>query len=92
MSLDALGVLIQGWRRGQGRLLRPRYAASPNLPGHPVLLDRSLWPLVDTIVGDRGLGTFLRPGESGVVLLDLPGENPDVDTPGDLHTLEGLNS
>jgi molybdenum cofactor cytidylyltransferase len=92
VSLDALGVLIQGWRRGQGRSLRPRYAASPNGPEHPVLLDRSLWPLVDTIVGDRGLGTFLRPGESGVVLLDLPGENPDVDTPDDLHTLEGFNS
>jgi molybdenum cofactor cytidylyltransferase len=92
VSLDALEVLIQGWREGQGRLLRPRYAASPDVPGHPVLLDRSLWPLVDTIVGDQGLGTVLRPGEPGVVLLDLPGVNPDVDTPGDLHTLEGMNS
>jgi molybdenum cofactor cytidylyltransferase len=92
VRLDTLSVLIQGWRNGQGRLLRPRYAASPTVPGHPVLLDRSLWPLIDTIAGDRGLGTFLRPGEPGVVLLDLPGENPDVDTPGDLHALEGLNS
>lgn len=92
VGLDALEVLIQGWREGQGRLLRPRYAASPDVPGHPVLLDRSLWPLVDTIVGDQGLGTVLRPGEPGVVLLDLPGVNPDVDTPGDLHTLEGMNS
>lgn len=92
VRLDTLGVLIQGWRNGQGRLLRPRYAASPDVPGHPVLLDRSLWPLAETIAGDRGLGTLPHPHEPGVVLLDLPGENPDIDTPADLHALEGLNS
>jgi molybdenum cofactor cytidylyltransferase len=92
VRLDALDVLIQGWRNGQGSLLRPRYAASPRVPGHPVLLDRSLWPLAERITGDHGLGTILQPGEPGVVSLDLPGVNPDIDTPDDLHALEGLNS
>jgi molybdenum cofactor cytidylyltransferase len=92
VRLDAIAVLIQGWRNGQGRLLRPRYAASPDVPGHPVLLDRSLWPRADTITGDHGLGTVMGPGEAGLALLDLPGANPDIDTPGDLQALEGPNS
>jgi molybdenum cofactor cytidylyltransferase len=92
VRLDTLGVLIRGWRHGQGRMLRPRYADSPEVPGHPVLLDRSIWPLTETITGDCGLGTVLPPDASGVVLLDLPGANPDIDTPADLRSLEGLNS
>lgn len=91
VRLDTLAALIQGWRNGQGRMLRPRYAAAPQLPGHPVLLDRSLWRLAETITGDRGLGTLLRSDEPGSVLLDLPGGNPDIDTAAELRALEGLN-
>jgi CTP:molybdopterin cytidylyltransferase MocA len=91
VRLDTLAALIQGWREGQGSMLRPRYAAAPQLPGHPVLLDRSLWHLAETITGDRGLGTLLRPDDPGVVLLNVPGENPDIDTAADLRALEGLN-
>jgi molybdenum cofactor cytidylyltransferase len=88
VRLETIGVLIQAWRNGQGRLLRPRYAAAPEVPGHPVLLDRSLWPLAERITGDRGLSAVLHADEPGVVLLDLPGKNPDIDTPADLHDLE----
>jgi molybdenum cofactor cytidylyltransferase len=91
VRLDTLATLIRGWRNGEGRMLRPRYAAAPHVPGHPVLLDRSLWHLAETITGDRGLGTLLRPDEPGFTLLDLPGENPDIDTAADLRALEGLN-
>jgi CTP:molybdopterin cytidylyltransferase MocA len=61
------------------------------VPGHPVLLERSTWSLVERISGDRGLGALLRPGEPGVGVLELPGGNPDIDTAGDLLTLEGPN-
>lgn len=91
VRLDTLAALIRGWRNGAGRMLRPRYAAAPQVPGHPVLLDRSLWHLAQTITGDRGLGTLLRPNEPGLVSVDLPGENPDIDTTADLRALERLN-
>ncbi|HEY7636086.1 MAG TPA: nucleotidyltransferase family protein [Gemmatimonadales bacterium] len=91
VRLDAVGALIQGWRDGRGPVLRPRYASTPEVPGHPVLLERSTWSLVERISGDRGLGALLRPGEPGVGVLELPGGNPDIDTAGDLLTLEGPN-
>jgi len=91
VSLATLAALIRGWREGQGRMLRPRYAKAPQIPGHPVLLDRSLWHLAETITGDRGLAGLVRPNEPGFVLVDLPGENPDIDTAADLRALEGLN-
>jgi CTP:molybdopterin cytidylyltransferase MocA len=54
-----------------------------------VLLDRSLWPLADHLQADAGLGHLLGAGAAGVTLIDVPGSNPDVDTPADLHLLEG---
>jgi molybdenum cofactor cytidylyltransferase len=92
VKLEVIGALAEAWRNRQGRFIRPRYFASPDEPGHPVLLDRSLWLAAEAIRGDVGLGTFQRPGEPGVILLDLPGENPDIDTPHDLRALEGRAS
>ncbi len=86
---EILAGLVQGWRAGLGVVLRPRYAAAPDEPGHPVLLDRSVWPLAGTLDGDRGLGGLFPAGAEGVALIDMAGRNPDVDTPDDLTTLEG---
>jgi molybdenum cofactor cytidylyltransferase len=90
VRLDTLAVLIAAWRQGLGDLIRPRYAQAGGAPGHPVLADRSLWPLADQLQGDAGLGAIRPVGAAGVAVIDLPGRNPDVDTPADLHTLEGL--
>jgi CTP:molybdopterin cytidylyltransferase MocA len=91
VRLDTLHLLIQSWRHGQGRTLRPRYADSPEVPGHPVLLDRSLWNLAELVTGDRGLDPFLR-DDPQLVFLDVPGSNPDIDSAADLRTIEGQNS
>lgn len=92
VRLDVLAVLVAAWHERLGVLIRPRYAAAPDEPGHPVLLDRSVWPLADRLEGDRGVGALLDPGADGVALIDVAGRNPDVDTPADLHTLEGSSS
>jgi molybdenum cofactor cytidylyltransferase len=89
VRLDVLAVLVAAWHEGLGTLIRPRYAGNPDQPGHPVLLDRSIWPLADQLQGDMGLGHVLAAGATGVALIDVPGSNPDVDTPADLHLLEG---
>lgn len=62
--------------------MRPRYADRPGEPGHPVLLHRQLWPEVATLEGDEGAGALLR--GRAVTLVDVPGRNPDIDTPADL--------
>jgi len=86
---DVLGRLIAAWRAGRGTLVRPRYAEAPDEPGHPVLASRSLWPLADRLEGEAGFGALFRPGSPEVALIDAAGRNPDVDTPADLHMLEG---
>jgi molybdenum cofactor cytidylyltransferase len=89
VRLDVVAVLVAAWHERLGVLIRPRYARTPDQPGHPVLLDRSLWPLADQLEGDAGVGQLLPAGTAGAALIDLPGSNPDVDTPADLHLLEG---
>jgi CTP:molybdopterin cytidylyltransferase MocA len=89
---DVVAALVGGWRAGLGVVLRPRYAGAPDEPGHPVLLDRVVWPLAAALEGDRGLGSLFPPGAAGVALIDVAGRNPDVDTPDDLTTLEGSSS
>ena len=54
------------------------------MPGHPVLIDRSLWPLVQQLEGDEGLGAVLRSGQVAVDLVPVDGRNPDIDTRADL--------
>ena len=82
---EVIAGLVAGWRRS-GRSIRPRYLASPAEPGHPVLLDRSLWHLAERLTGDTGLRQLLA--SEPVTLLDVPGANPDVDSPADLRQLE----
>jgi CTP:molybdopterin cytidylyltransferase MocA len=82
---EVIARLVEGWRQS-GRSTRPRYLATPAEPGHPVLLDRSLWHLAGGLTGDTGLRVLLA-GEP-VTLMDVPGANPDVDTPADLRRLE----
>jgi CTP:molybdopterin cytidylyltransferase MocA len=89
LRLDVVAVLVAAWHEQLGLLIRPRYARSPDEPGHPVLVDRSLWPLTAQLEGDAGVGRLLPDGAPGVALINIPGSNPDVDTPADLHLLEG---
>jgi len=89
IRLDVIAQLAAAWRAGAGPILRPRYAGSPGSPGHPVLLERSVWRGVDRLEGDAGLGALIASGTARVTLVDVAGINPDVDTPADLYTLNG---
>lgn len=84
---EVIAALVAEWRRS-GSSARPRYRDTPDTPGHPVLVDRSLWRLAGRLNGDTGLAALLR--GHPMVLLDVPGANPDVDTPEDLRQLEDI--
>ena len=56
---------------------------SPN----PVLARRSIWRLADELAGDRGFGPLLAAHPELVRSIEVPGANPDVDTPADLDRL-----
>ncbi|MFL5496562.1 MAG: NTP transferase domain-containing protein [Gemmatimonadales bacterium] len=89
IRLDVVARLADAWRAHEGGILRPRYAGAPEIPGHPVLLDRAVWSLADRLEGDAGLGPVLASEAAEVTTVDVPGTNPDVDTPADLHLLNG---
>ncbi len=88
VRLDVIEAIVRTWRDRGADTVRPRYAESPEVPGHPVLLDRSTWPLADRLEGDSGLAGLLESRTLPVTVVDVPGWNPDVDTPADLLSLE----
>lgn len=68
----------------------PRYA--DGLAGNPVLLERAVWPLAATLTGDRGMSQLFDGRPDLVTYVDVPGVNPDVDTPADLEVLDGAGA
>ncbi len=60
----------------------PRYRGGGG--ANPALLLRAAWPLAAALDGDRGFGPLIKAHPELVVEVDLPGDNPDVDTPTDL--------
>ena len=66
-------------------MIVPRYAHGGG--GNPVLLRRSAWTVADTIEGDEGLRSVIATSPDLVGFVDVPGSNPDVDTPADLQRL-----
>ena len=85
---DVLESLLNEWRSGSHPVIRPRYAEEPATPGHPVLLDRSIWPRVDELRGDAGFAPLLQTCPELVKNVDVSGTNPDINTPSDLANLE----
>ena len=89
LQLDTIAALVHAWRTTSATCLRPRYAGEPDAPGHPVLLARSAWHLTGSLTGDRGLAPLFEQGLLRPFLVDVPGTNPDIDTPSDLEALRG---
>jgi CTP:molybdopterin cytidylyltransferase MocA len=87
VTAATLAALVDAWRHGAGPAIRPVYEGEPGVPGHPMLLDRSVWALADELSGDAGFGPLIKERRLVVSLLRRPGRNPDVDTPADLAAL-----
>jgi CTP:molybdopterin cytidylyltransferase MocA len=88
VQLEVVEVLIAAWHAGRGTIIRPAYQGSPGIPGHPTLLDSSVWPQARRLQGDRGFAALIKSASFPTVTINVPGENPDVDTRADLHALE----
>jgi molybdenum cofactor cytidylyltransferase len=85
---EVIERLIDAWQQGDSAVVRPRYAGAPHIPGHPVLLARSAWSVAGRLEGDVGFGSPISSGEVAVGLVDVAGDNPDVNTLADLLGLE----
>jgi len=87
----ALRVLYRG--PGQGPHARPHSGEGAEVgggvPGHPVLLARSLWEGLSALTGDVGARGLLQDGRSiGLTLVPFPAPAPpELDTPEDYGAL-----
>lgn len=88
IRLDVIRTLVEVWARGRTMAMRPAYRDSPGEPGHPLLLDRSLWYLASEMRGDSGFAPVLANRGVNVRSILVGGTNPDIDTPEDLHALD----
>lgn len=88
LRLEVLDRLLESWRGGHGPVVRPRYAGAPAIPGHPVLLDRSIWERAGELRGDSGFAPLLQGSPGLVTTVDVSGINPDIDTRAQLAAFE----
>jgi molybdenum cofactor cytidylyltransferase len=90
VRLEVVEEVIAAYRASSAAVVRPRYQANPGAPGHPTLLDRSTWHLARSLQGDRGFAGLLASAALESVTVDVPGDNPDIDTQADLRALEEI--
>jgi molybdenum cofactor cytidylyltransferase len=74
--------VIERYRAGGAKVVAPLFRG---VRGHPVLFDRSVFPELRELSGDRGARSVTDRDESRLALVELDLPKPvDVDTPADL--------
>jgi molybdenum cofactor cytidylyltransferase len=87
VSPEAIEAVAAAYRRTGGPVVQASYGGRP---GHPVLLDRRVWPEVDDVSGDIGARDLLAGHPEWVVTAEVPGDPPpDLDTWEDYRRLGG---
>jgi CTP:molybdopterin cytidylyltransferase MocA len=82
---DAIRALAAAHAPGGAPILR---ASSGGRPGHPVLIDRALWPEAMALRGDGGARALVARHPGSLRLVEVGGDPPeDVDTPEDHRRL-----
>lgn len=83
LQATTIDRVLAAWRRRRSRLLRPEYAGpgAEKRPGHPVVICRTIWPIMGSLRGDLGAREVIRQHPDWLETLCLPGTAPvDVDT------------
>lgn len=86
---ETIGRLVAAHHATPDAVIRPRYDAEPDQPGHPVIVPSRWWPLLRGDEGDQGFGALLDDVIPRIEL-PVPGRNPDIDTPADLERLDTI--
>jgi molybdenum cofactor cytidylyltransferase len=78
VSREAIDAVTRSWREGNGPIVQASYGGRP---GHPIVLDRSVWPDIQGLSGDEGARSILLRCPELRTLVEV-GETPphDIDT------------
>jgi molybdenum cofactor cytidylyltransferase len=79
---EAIAAIVAARAPAEADVVRATYDGTP---GHPVLLERSLFDAVRALRGDTGARDVLRSARVVDVACDGMGDPADVDTPNDLE-------
>jgi molybdenum cofactor cytidylyltransferase len=85
LSLAQVQVVLGAAVDESRPIVVPRYNG---VPGNPVLLERAAWALAERLQGDSGMAQLFAANPDLLRYVDVPGANPDIDTPADLAALE----
>ena len=88
VRLEVVEAVVGRWRVRGEDIVRPRYRGRPDAPGHPALLTRAVWHEHRRLQGDHGFASLPGVSSFKTAFLDVPGDNPDIDTMADLVGLE----
>lgn len=82
---DAIRAVLDAHSRSGAPVVRAAYGGRAS---HPVLLDRAVWPGVETLRGDQGARALIAAHAGRIELVEVGGDPPeDVDTHDDLERL-----
>jgi molybdenum cofactor cytidylyltransferase len=88
VRVDAVAAVVAAYRSGAGPVVQAGYGGRP---GHPTLLDRSLWPELETTSGDEGARRVLERRPERRVVVEVGGTPPeDIDTEEDYAGVRSL--
>lgn len=75
--------VVEAFRMGETPVVRPVYSPTRRrVPGHPVLVARTIWSEVERLRGDAGLRQLLARRPDWLLEVPVDGDPPaDVDTP-----------
>ncbi|KIT17165.1 nucleotidyltransferase family protein [Jannaschia aquimarina] len=79
VGADDLATLIHAWQRSDAPILRA--TAQDGRPGQPVIFDRSLFPALSSLDGDRGAKALIAEMDAEQVPLPEERALTDLDTP-----------
>ncbi len=83
IGTEVIDTVVARFFAGDKPAARPVYtSAASRIPGHPVVLARSLWPELMRLEGDQGARAILARHPERLLEIELDGAAPeDIDTP-----------
>ena len=87
MAPAVIREVAAAWRQADAAVVRALYR---DRPGHPVVVQRTLFPLLRAVEGDQGLSALFEARAVDVHPVPVQGESPvDIDTPDDYRRALG---
>lgn len=92
LTAAAIDRVADAFERSERPAARPVYPDAGDAPGHPVLLDRSLWSSLTRLSGDQGARFLLARHPEWLLAVPVAGAPPpDVDTREDYERVAGID-